>query len=184
MLRVINTLYSDKWVSLMQFVDPENNILPYTFSQETRCQGRIVLVLPFRVVREDEWEYLVKIEITPCWSLKHVLSGITGGYEGGDIEDDAVREVLEETGYTITREELIPLGTCYASKSADTVYSLFSVDLTDKIQGEALGDGEELEQFSKWLDDRELAKVMDAQVHVAWNRLRDLTEMSRLTFGL
>jgi 8-oxo-dGTP pyrophosphatase MutT (NUDIX family) len=166
---MISTLYSNKWVSLMQVTDPENGVNGYTFSQETRCQGRIVLVLPFKT--EPFRQYLLKYEITPCWSMKHVLSGVTGGYEGGNIEDDAVREVLEETGYTVTRDELIPLGVCYASKSADTIYSLYAVDLTGKEQGDALGDGEELEQFSEWVSADKLLSSMDAQVHVAYNRM-------------
>lgn len=118
-------------------------------------------------------EFLVKSEMTPCWGFDQVLSAITGGYEGGDIEDDAVREVLEETGYAITREDLIPLGESYASKSADTVYSLFSVDLTHGVAGEAVGDGSRLESESAavWLPAEDLAPLMDPQVAVMYVRL-------------
>jgi 8-oxo-dGTP pyrophosphatase MutT (NUDIX family) len=69
----------------------------------------------------------VRSEVTSCWGPGHQLSAITGGWEGGDIEDDAVREIREEAGYTVTRQDLIPLGRSRASKSSDTLYSLFAV---------------------------------------------------------
>lgn len=177
----VETLHDNEWVSLRVVRDPEAGVGGYVFSHESRCQGRIVAVLPYRVVRSPggafdssaRIEYLLKSEMTPCWSFDQVLSAITGGYEGGDIEDDAVREMLEETGYEIGRSELIPLGTSYASKSADTVYSLFSVDLTGREAGVPLGDGSRLEAESAavWMSGEDLARVMDPQVHVMYVRL-------------
>lgn len=165
-------LHANSWVSLRIVRHPDVGVNGYVYSHESRCQGRIVAVLPFRDSERGR-EFLVKSEMTPCWGFDQVLSAITGGYEGGDIEDDAVREMLEETGYEITRDELIPLGTSYASKSADTVYSLFSVDLTGREAGEMLGDGSRLEaeSLAVWLDLDELAQVMDPQVAVMWMRL-------------
>jgi ADP-ribose pyrophosphatase YjhB (NUDIX family) len=153
---VIETLLDNEWLSLRVVREPDRGVNGYVFSHESRCAGRIVAVLPYRVVKVPsraflgeppcpdqrcacrtgvQMEYLVKSEMTPCWSLDQVLSAITGGHEGGDIADDAVREMLEETGYEITRDELVPLGESYASKSADTVYTLFGVDLTGKTAG-------------------------------------------------
>jgi 8-oxo-dGTP pyrophosphatase MutT (NUDIX family) len=165
-------LHHNGWVSLREVRNPSVGVNGYVYSHETRCQGRIVAILPYRDTAHGR-EFLVKSEMTPCWGFDQVLSAITGGYEGGDIEDDAVREMLEETGYGITRDELIPLGTCYASKSADTVYSLFSVDLTGREPGEAIGDGSrvEAESAAVWLDLDDLARVQDAQVAVMWLRL-------------
>jgi hypothetical protein len=116
--------------------------------------------------------------MTPCWGFDQVLSAITGGYEGGGIEDDAVREMLEETGYAITRDELIPLGTSFASKSADTVYSLFSVDLTGREAGEAIGDGARLEAESAavWVDAVTLATLSDPQLAVMCMRIPGVCE--------
>lgn len=178
----IETLHENGWVSLKVVRKPEVGVNGYVFSHETRCQGRIVAVLPFRVVKAPHgpWdssarpEYLVKSEMTPCWSFDQVLSAITGGYEGGDIEDDAVREMLEETGYAIDRTELIALGESYASKSADTVYSLFSVDLTNREAGEAIGDGSrvEAESAAVWLTEDQLVTVPDPQVATMLLRLR------------
>ena len=167
-------LYHNEWLSLMVVKKPEAGVNGYVNSHETRCRGRIVALLPFRRTPEGS-EYLVKSEMTPCWGFDQVLSSITGGYEGGDIEDDAVREVLEETGYTILRQELIPLGESYASKSSDTIYTLFSVDLTDKEQGEATGDGSRVESESQaiWLPRPKLLGIRDPQVAVMLLRLEE-----------
>lgn len=177
----VETLHENEWLSLRVVRDQAAGVGGYVYSHESRCQGRIVAVLPYRVVRAPggpfdssaRIEFLVKSETTPCWSMEQVLSAITGGYEGGDIEDDAVRELLEETGYEVDRSELIPLGTSYASKSSDTVYSLFSVDLTGRAAGVPLGDGSRLEAESAavWMSGEELSRVMDPQVHVMYVRL-------------
>jgi ADP-ribose pyrophosphatase YjhB (NUDIX family) len=191
---VIETLLDNEWLSLRVVREPDRGVNGYVFSHESRCAGRIVAVLPYRVVKVPsraflgeppcpdqrcacrtgvQMEYLVKSEMTPCWSLDQVLSAITGGHEGGDIEDDAVREMLEETGYEITRDELVPLGESFASKSADTVYTLFGVDLTGKTAGEALGDGSRLESESAavWCTTGRLAQLRDPQLHVMHMRL-------------
>lgn len=187
-------LHENAWVSLRVVRNPAAGVSGYVYSHETRCRGRIVAVLPYRDVTGDQcgcgedaaihrrgctsglsWrEYLVKSEMTPCWGFSQVLSAITGGYEGGDIEDDAVRELLEETGYAITREELIPLGESFASKSADTVYSLFTADLTGREAGEAIGDGTRLEAESPavWSDAMMLAAIRDPQVAVMYVRIQ------------
>lgn len=185
----VETLHENPWLSLRVVRAPEAGVKGYVYSHESRCAGRIVAVLPYRMVKSPSgpldssarMEYLVKSEMTPCWDLNQVLSAITGGYEGGDIEDDAVREMLEETGYAITRNELVPLGECYASKSSDTVYSLFSVDLTDRVPDEAIGDGTrvEAESAAVWLPATQLVPVKDSQVHVMYVRL-----FVRLSSGL
>lgn len=168
-------LCENDWVSLMVVRDPGKGVDGYVYSHETRCRGRIVAVLPWRSVDSDgSREYLLKSEITPCWSMDHqVLSSVTGGWEGGAIEEDAVREMLEETGYAVTAGELQPLGTCYASKSADTIYSLFAVDVTGKAQGEAPGDGSRIEAESGtvWLTFAGLRDIQDPLVSVMALRL-------------
>lgn len=172
----LETLHENQWLSLKLLRAPESGIHGYVYSHETRCNGRIVAVLPIRFVDGPGVEFLIKSEVTPCWGLDFVRSAITGGYEGGDIEDDAVREMLEETGYTITREELIHLGESFASKSSDTVYSLFSVDLTGREAGEAIGDGSRLEAESQaiWVPWEELARLKDPQLSVMFLRLLDI----------
>ncbi|WP_170990755.1 NUDIX domain-containing protein [Herbidospora galbida] len=158
-------LYENPWLSLM-------DVGGYVYSHETRCQGRIVAMLPFRETPAGR-EFLVRSEITPCWGSDPVLSAVTGGYEGGDIADDAVRELEEETGYLVKEADLIPLGESYASKSADTVYTLYAVDVTGLTPGEARGDGSvhESSATTRWLTPVELVQIRDPQVAVMYLRL-------------
>jgi 8-oxo-dGTP pyrophosphatase MutT (NUDIX family) len=171
------TLHENEWLSLRLVRDPFRGVGGYVYSHKTRCQGRIVAILPFRNVGLGR-EYLVKSEVTPCWGFDQVVSATTGGYEGGDIADDAVREMLEETGYAIDRSELIPLGESYASKSSDTIYTLYSVDLTGRTAGEAIGDGTRLEAESQalWIPRAAVAEILDPQVSVMLVRLDDLLD--------
>lgn len=168
----VETLHANEWLSLRRVRKPEAGVDGYVFSHESRCQGRIVAVLPYRDTPDGRL-YLLKSEMTPCWGFHQVLSSITGGYEGGDIEDDAVHEMMEETGYAITRDELIPLGESFASKSSDTVYSLFTVDLTGRTPGEAIGDGSRMESESAaiWVRPAALADIRDPQVAVMYLRM-------------
>ncbi|GAB1822749.1 NUDIX domain-containing protein [Herbidospora sp. RD11066] len=157
-------LYENPWLSLLEADG-------YVYSHETRCQGRIVAVLPYRETPGGR-EFLVRSEITPCWGPEPVLSAVTGGYEGGRIADDAVRELEEETGYAVSEADLIPLGESYASKSADTVYTLYAVDVTGRTPGEPLGDGtvHDSEATTRWLTAVELAQIRDPQVAVMYVR--------------
>jgi 8-oxo-dGTP pyrophosphatase MutT (NUDIX family) len=174
---MIETLFSNEWLSLKAVRDPDQLVYNYVFSHESRCQGRIVVVLPYRYDQETEIEFLVRSEVTPCWSMKPILSAVTGGYEGGNIAEDAVRELQEETGFTCTVKDLTDLGTCYASKSSDTVYSMFAVNLTGKIAGELTGDPLEgpIANFTagcKWISMDQVPDIMDAQFSTAVLRFK------------
>ncbi|GII59353.1 hypothetical protein Pth03_77420 [Planotetraspora thailandica] len=87
---MIENLHENEWLSLRVIRDPDARVNGYVYSHESRCQGRIVAVLPYQDTPEGR-RYLLKSEVTPCWGLNQILCAITGGYEGGDIADDAVR---------------------------------------------------------------------------------------------
>lgn len=168
----VDNLYTGPWLSLKRIVSPKHGISGYDYSHETRCQGRIVALLPFRY-SHFKVEYLLRSEITPCWGLHHQLSAITGAWEGKDPKDDAVRELLEEAGYSVTTDDLVSLGKSYASKSADTVYDLYSVNLTGLTSGIATGDGSTLEDnaTTQWVSGIDIGDIMDPQVSVMYVRL-------------
>jgi len=174
---MINDLYTNKWISLKEVVDKEKGISGYVFSHESRCQGTIVAILPFRKIKDTkDYEYLLKCEVTPCWNIDlPVRSSITGGCENNSHEEDVIRELLEETGYEIIHEDLISLGISYGTKSTDTRYVLYSCDLTDKEQGVAEGDGSRLESEAEavWIKKEEIASIFDPQVSVMFVRLQD-----------
>lgn len=168
------TLYKNKWVSLMEVVETDKGVNGYVYSHETRCSGEIIAILPYHHEYIGQYKYLLKNEVTPCWSLEKRLSAITGGWEGGDIRSDAVRELYEETGYKIEKSELISLGSSYASKSSDTIYSLFSCDLSFKQPVLPPGDGSRIESESEaiWVKPSRLYEILDPQVSVMYTRLK------------
>jgi predicted NUDIX family NTP pyrophosphohydrolase len=144
-MKTIETLKENKWLSLKIMKYPEKGVHGYVYSHETRCDGKIVSILPYRI-KYGKIEYLLRREVTPCWGVdKQVISSITGGVENDDPHTTVIHEILEEAGYDVTKEQLIPLGTSFGIKSSDTVYYYFSVNLTDMKREVAKGDGSELE---------------------------------------
>lgn len=153
-----NLLYDTNYLQLKELVDEERGINGYIYSHEIRCNGEIVAILPYRWKNYDgsELEFLLRSEVTPCWGLdEHYISCITGGVENGDPNGTAVLEMKEEAGYKISTKELEKWGTCFGTKSSDTIYHLYTVDLTGKKGFEAQGDGSELEAKAEciWKDD-------------------------------
>jgi 8-oxo-dGTP pyrophosphatase MutT (NUDIX family) len=168
------TLFPNPWLSLMQIEDPDQGVSGYVYAHETRCDGKVVLVLPFRSKDENQFggiEVLFRREVTPAWDMSPTLSGITGGVEDEDPAEDALRELEEEAGYTVSREDLIFLGTTYASKAMDTVYHLYAANVEGKSQQMASGDGSRLESEGsvEWHDNA--MGVEDAVASCAYFRL-------------
>ena len=181
-------LCDDKWLQLKHIVAPEKGIHGYTFSHEVSCDGKKISILPFRKQKAtDDFEsigtqFLLRDEVTPCWDEDvSFISSITGGCEKGvDIVDTAVHELSEEAGYKAERYDFIDLGTCFGTKSTDTVYYLFSIDLTDRERGEAVGDGSELEDKAHCFWTKDVEKAVDPFVYVTLLRLIDYQESKRL----
>jgi len=142
-------LWDDPWLQMKQVVDPEHGVKGYTYSHEVRCHGHIVAVLPVRAHASGQLEFCIRREITPCWGMTHNWSSLTGGCDLPIDEESpevvAIRELKEESGYEAKVHELINLGTCFGTKSTDTIYHLFAVDVGDKEPGEAAGDGTPLD---------------------------------------
>jgi hypothetical protein len=136
-------LFGDEWLELRRLTDPENGVNGYTYYHEVRCNGAVVSVLPFRYLEDGSIEYLLRQEVTPCWTMEQVPSSFTGGVETEDPTEDALRELEEEAGFVV--DQLIPLGTCRGPKCADTVYHLFAADVTGLQEGTHEGDGSAFE---------------------------------------
>ncbi|MBQ1047833.1 NUDIX hydrolase [Micromonospora sp. C51] len=167
-------LCENKFVSLRVIRDTAAGVDGYVYAHEARCAGRMVAVLPYKATQFG-YRYLVRSEITPCWSIIPTLSAITGGCEGRDVRAEAVRELLEETSFAIKPDELIPLGDSFASKSSDTVFNLFSVNLAGRTAGPPSGDGTPLEARGRavWVDKNDLTKIPDPLVALLYLRLRE-----------
>lgn len=169
----IKSLYENKWVSLFETDG-------YVYSEETRCNGKIVVVLPFKKERiglgRFGLRFLLHMEVTPAWKTKSLperifSNSITGGVEGDNPVDDAVRELYEEAGYKVSAEQMIKLGTSYGIKSCNTIYHYFACDVTNITPSLAKGDGSKTEakEWCEWFDD--LHRVDDPLVAMAWLRL-------------
>lgn len=148
-------LLKNKWLSLKKKYGPTGE---YIFSHEDRCQGHIVAVLPTRQV-PGGYQVLARQEFTPPWSISALnLSCITGGVDPAEISTpqvSALRELREETGITVPERALVSLGTVRGTKSTDTVYHLYTADVTDylatavDVEGE---DDNEKRAYNEWMD--------------------------------
>lgn len=172
----LKTLCKNPWVSLFEMSWPEKGIAGYVFSRETRCHGHIIVVLPYRFVKGG-YELMFRREVTPCWHpTEQKISSITGGWEADlSFEETAINEIKEEAGYIVEERELINLGECFGMKSTDTVYHLFSVDLTNRERIEATGDGSELEAKAEcyWTPPADICQIDDPLLAMAFVRLQD-----------
>lgn len=107
------------------------NVKGYEYIHEHRCDGHIVSILPVHHKRG----MLIRKELTPCWGEGPFINSITGGWEKDIHEtpiDTVVAELREETGIVLGNENVIKtLGTVRGTKSSDTMYHLFVIDLSD-----------------------------------------------------
>lgn len=162
------TIFSEEWLSLKQ-----NN--GYTYLHEEKCNGKLIAFLPYKINSKNNIEYLMRMEICPAHGDNHEFCGIIGGYDNLQytIDEVAVKELEEETGYKIELDELQPLGWIWDSKIADTKVYLYTADLTNCLEGIATTDGTELEKnsYCKWTSLNECMKTKDSKVHTILNML-------------
>jgi len=162
----VETLYHNDWLSLKQITNGKRK--PYIFSHETRCKGIIISILPYKIVN-DQLQFLLRNEITPCWSQESMLCSITGGYEGGDPRETAILELKEEAGYVVELKHIISLSTCFGTKSSDTVYYLYSINLTNYEQRQPVNKSG---AYSAWFDESILSSIKDPFVAMTYLRLK------------
>ena len=176
----VTDLTDNKWLNLRELKVPELGINGYVYSHEVRCHGEIVAVLPFRRHPGGDMEVLLRTEIVPPWSLSPQGCAITGGcdHEGEAPSQVALRELEEEAGYAGT-PPFIRLGTCRGTKSTDTLYHLFAVDVEGLTPGEAKGDGSALEAAggTQWSTQPEVCQ--DPLVGIMYVRLMRLLGLLR-----
>ena len=170
-------LHDNPWLQLVELRAPDRGINGYVISHESRCNGQIVAVLPSRSVPVPRYmypdQYLLRHEVCPPWGIDPVACAITGGMDhvGESPLDVAVRELYEEAGYRVDPKMFTSLGTCRGTKSTDTVFHLFHVDLTGKEPEEAPGDGSRLEAeaWCEW-HERDISQSPDPLVSIMWLR--------------
>lgn len=165
----IETVYSNKFLEIQKISDPKNGVNEYFYLHEMLGKG-VISILPFKK-KDNKVLFLLRKEITPCWSMDYNISSVTGKHDQRTPTLTAVKELKEEAGYEVSSKDMINLGTCKGTKSCDTTFYLFSVDLTDKKEGKATTDGSELEKNASCIWDEDVSKSVDPLSYVSYYRL-------------
>ena len=129
-------LYDNEWVQL-RILSNNTKVKGYVYSHEKRCNGKIVAFLPYREVENGNIELLFRFEDTPCWSMDDfpqvIPCSFTGGVDtGSTVYETIIKELEEESGYEMSAVDAISLGTCRGTKSTDTMFHLFTFNLTQR----------------------------------------------------
>lgn len=173
-------LKQNEWLSLMELDGPTG---PYIYAHEERCNGKIVVILPYRETGLDT-EYLLRDEYTPPWDTdKNCISSITGGVDKGEEPlTAAVRELKEETGYDVGPGQLTSLGTTRGAKSSDTTYHLYAIDVTtvpgNGNEGDPNGDANEALAKNVWKKAPFGSVIADPMVYASYCKLREKKDKS------
>jgi len=164
------TLFKGDFTEVKQVTNKGLGIKNHTYLHEANSQGKKVAILPYRYDKNGNLEYLFRQEIVSAWGTEPKLCAITGGInkEDGDAASGAVRELREEAGYNIKKDSLLFLGKSKDSKSTDTDYWLFAVDVTDRDHKKPSGDGTKIEQSAKniWVKNPDTADPLTASMAV------------------
>ncbi len=167
-------LYGNKWLQFRKIEDRDRGIKAYYYAHEIRCGGFIVALLPWRV-ENGIVKVLLRQEVVPCWQMQPSLSIITGGAEPGKtLMQTARQELLEEGGFDVENlRRFLPLGSCFGTKSVDTVYTLYGVNVHGLKQEPAQGDGTVLEDLGKcvWIEGRHVNLSVDPLTYILYHRL-------------
>jgi len=176
------TLFETKWSSIIKKTMDNGSVYEYLHSPW--CNGEGVAILPFRrtassFTRLDaiDYEFLGRFEVCPAHSNDFELCSITGGMDkqGENPMITAWRELIEEGGYRVPLENIIPLGTVRPSKASDTKTHLFAVNLDKGFdEFEAIGDGTPCEEgaYCKWVSRDNILLAKDSLLHAMYVRLR------------
>jgi 8-oxo-dGTP pyrophosphatase MutT (NUDIX family) len=161
-------LFKEEWLSIKQ-----NN--GYSYLHEEKCNGILMAFLPIKNVN-GKLQYLMRREKCPAHGNEQEFCGIIGGYDDNTItiEETALKELKEESGYSIDKIDLESLGWVWDSKVADTKVYLFSANVSHYIQGIATTDGTELEKNSscEWVTLDKCMETKDSKVHVILNKMQ------------
>lgn len=165
-----------EWLQLRSvYLDEYDVEFVYTHSPKT--DGESVAVLPFRH-GSNGVEFLLRREVVPPWDTERkMLCSVTGGHDQPTPEDTAIKELREETGYVASELDMIFLGTCRSSKSKDTIYHLYALDVRDLDRIDPPGDGTSLEEVADcvWRKTVDVIACDDPLLHVMYNRLTSIS---------
>lgn len=137
--------------------------------------GKLVVVIGYRRIGKDAWEYLGRYEKCPPHKDGITLCALTGGIEENEEPLKAAkRELKEESG--LDGGEFKSLGTLRPSKASDSTAHVFGVDLSeapdkDKYFGKGDGTKGEVGSYCRWVGYREAINSKDPLLIAAVTRL-------------
>jgi len=169
------TVYQGEYLSIKERITDINPDKPYTFLHEEKCNGKIVVILPFRRNAKGELEYLIRKERVINWDPENdVTESVTGGVENNDPDKTAVMELKEETGYDMPFSKFIPIGATKIAKHADTDAHMYAIDLTGVVRDQDYGDGSDGERraYSYWY-----SNIADVESCIIYKIIYRLFEM-------
>jgi hypothetical protein len=167
----VQTLYAHPRVAVRELREPAAGIEGYVYTEW--YDGRpLVAVLPYRITAAQELEICLTNERVPCWP-EYGLSVLTCAPLEPDPIDDAGRELWDETGFRVHRDQLVSLGSCRDSKCSSTWYELYAVDVTGLEAEDPVGDGSRLEAEARraWIGLQQLPQVPHVHAHTMVIRL-------------
>jgi hypothetical protein len=112
--------------------------------------------------------FLGRYEICPAHGTTPVLCSLTGMVDPGESPlAAAVRELEEESGYSVGKGALVYMGHLRPSKASDTVIHAYACDLSGLDPSRPLGDGSELEKtaYCRHVSIKEVIAAKDPVLH-------------------
>lgn len=181
-------LFDTEYLSLWELEDPE---CQYTYVKENKAHNSSkVGVLPYFKMPDGE------VLFVGCYEKFHArepfgLCAITGSCEenvpGQTAEPrlDAQRELQEEAGIIAPLEYFIPLGECISSKSMDSIYYLFAIDIGQPgcqiVHAAGDGSADEDKAYCDYISYNQVAMCKDPLLSTMVIRLYHAGEL--LTLG-
>lgn len=171
------TIFQNKWISVKE---TENK-----FYYSERKGINSVAVFLIRKTK-SKWEVLVRYQ--PLCIDNEIIDGkmklfpcpITGTIEEGDDDyKTAVKEVLEESGYKITEEDLFYLTEYIVGTQTNERVYMFGVDVNNFTPDKATQDGSIFEEQSKncWESIENLRKYDYVACQLAYYKLLDFVQL-------
>lgn len=157
------TLFETEYLALVETDDNS-----YTFCKEVQTQNSTkVAVLPYKI-ESDGYYFLSVVERYHPYNEAAPVA-ITGKIDlmgSSDPYLTAVKELKEEAGYIPCGynevDHLIYLGSVHPSKSMDTLFECYAIDIAFAHKVEATGDGtiEEEIAYTQWIHESAVETVI------------------------
>lgn len=159
-------LYESEWISVYE-----------SEKQFTYCQRKgidSIAALLFRIV-DQKYEVMVHYQPLPEIKTKQYWNqcfpcSVTGSIDDDeDPQDCAIREVLEEAGFTINSNHIVKTYQTVATTQMNEIVYNYLIDVTGLTQHEPLTDGSIFEEvaYNVWLSFDEFEELMFSELTIS-----------------